>query len=587
MAKLSPSPDWSRSRVLVLVAIGCWIGVCAVLSRQYWNAIPIHDTDDATRLIMVRGLLAGRGWYDQAILRFNPPQGVWMHWSRLLDGGIAAMILAVRQVAAPAAAEYWTRFTWPLLWILPAIVAALAIGRNLGGRSAVFLTAASLLFQPQLFRQFVPGRIDHHDIQIVMTVIAMACATARVDRARWAVLAGAAAGLGLAIGLEALAVQGLIGASYGLALIGDRKAAKPAIAYGLALAGSASALFAIATPPWRWGMSFCDVMAVNLVAALTAAGLGMALVAALSSRLPVWGRAALLVGVAVTAAGVYLMLGPQCIHGPFAAMDPAVRPIWFDHIQEVQPLNRMMRLARPAAIVAAFALVMSTLAALYLLARQGRAWDPSTVLIAAAVIISVITAWFAWRMQDYVFWLGVPAVGAAASFLAARRLGDLMVPSFLSLFVLAPTVDGVILEGGLKAVAHPAPRLIDSGPKCFAQRAYRPLAALPPGLVLAPQDLGPFIVAFTHHSVVAAPYHRMSAQILAVHDFWNADPAHAEAKLRALHPDYVVDCPPYPLASGPKSFAAALRHGVTPPWLRRLTPPNFALQIYRVAPPAT
>jgi hypothetical protein len=142
------------------------------------------------------------------------------------------------------------------------------------------------------------------------------------------------------------------------------------------------------------------------------------------------------------------------------------------------------------------------------------------------------------------------------------------------------------IETALKAAARPAPKLLNAGPRCFAQKAYGPLAALPPGLVLAPQDLGPFIVAFTRHSVVAAPYHRMSAQILAVHRFWNADPARAEAALRAVHPDYVVDCPPYPLAAGPKSFSAALRHGVIPPWLRRLSRPGLALQIYRVAPPA-
>jgi hypothetical protein len=569
------------------VALGCWAAIALVFTIQSWNAIPIHDTDDATRLVMVRDLLAGRGWYDQAILRFNPPQGVWMHWSRLLDGGIAAMVIALRQFASPAAAEYWTRFIWPMLWIGPGVVAALVIARNLGGRSAVFLTGALLLFQPQLYRQFVPGRIDHHNIQIVMTVIAMACATAGRDRGRWALLGGAAAAVGLAIGLEALAVQALIGASYGIALIRDRKCAPGAVAYGVALAGSSAALFAIATPPWRWSMSFCDVMAVNLVAALAVAGLGLALVAAASSRLPAWGRAALLAVAAAGAAGVYLVLGPQCIHGPFAAMDPAVRPIWFDHIQEVQPLPKMMRLARPAAIVAAVMLVTSTAAALFLLARQDRAPATRVVLIAAAIIVSAITAWFAWRMQDYVFWLGAPAMGAAASFLAARRLGDLMVPSFLVLLALAPTVDGLAIETALKAAARPAPKLINSGPRCFGQKAYGPLAALPPGLVLAPQDLGPFIVAFTHHSVIAAPYHRMAAQILAVHRFWNAaDPATADAALRAVHPDYVVDCPPYPLTAGPKSFSAALRHGVTPPWLRRISPPNFRLQVYRVLPPA-
>ena len=46
----------------------------------------LGDTDDALRLVLVREVLHGRGWYDQLVTRLAPPTGVWMHWSRLLDG---------------------------------------------------------------------------------------------------------------------------------------------------------------------------------------------------------------------------------------------------------------------------------------------------------------------------------------------------------------------------------------------------------------------------------------------------------------------------------------------------------------------
>jgi hypothetical protein len=572
---------------LILVALACAAAVCAGLAIQYWAAMPIHDTDDAMRLVIVRDLVGGRGWYDQAIARLDPPQGVWLHWSRLLDGGIAGMMIALRQLLSPAAAEYWTRFIWPLLWIFPGLAGALAIARNLGGRSAVFLTAILMLADSQLYRQFVPGRIDHHNVQIVMAVIAMACATAARDRARWAIIGGAVAGLGLAIGLEALPLQALIGASYGLALIGDRRAAGPAAAYGLALATVTTALFAVETPPWRWGMGFCDAIAGNLVAGVAVAGAGLALAAAVSSRAPAWGRAGLIVGAGLAAGAIYLALAPQCIHGPFAAMDPAVKPFWFNRIQEVQPLPRMMVLARPAAIVAAILLAASVSSALFLAARQGRSLGVAVRLVAPAVLLAAVTAWFAWRMQDYVFWIGLPVIGAAASVLAARWLGDRLVLSVAAVLLLAPSVDGALVEAAVKASAPPPPRLINSGPRCFAAQAYRPLAALPPGDVLAPQDLGPFILAFTGDSAVAAPYHRMSHEILAEHRFWSGTRAAAEAQLRALHPDYVVDCPPYPIAAGPRSFGAALRRGQIPAWLRRLSPPKATLQIYQVLPPAT
>ena len=80
---------------------------------------------------------------------------------------------------------------------------------------------AKTTMQTIVYRQFTPGRIDHHNIQIAMTVVAMACLLARENRVRWAAAAGVAAGLGLAVGLEALAFQALIGAGYALELARD------------------------------------------------------------------------------------------------------------------------------------------------------------------------------------------------------------------------------------------------------------------------------------------------------------------------------------------------------------------------------
>jgi hypothetical protein len=78
----------------------------------------------------------------------------------------------------------------------------------------------------------------------------------------------------------------------------------------------------------------------------------------------------------------------------------------------------------------------------------------------------------------------------------------------------------------------------------------------------------------------------MSREILALHQAWDAPPAVAEARVRALGAAYVVDCPPYPMAVGPSGFGPALRKGPSPPWLRLLSSPGAVLTIYRVLPPA-
>ena len=47
------------------------------------------STDDAMRLVEVRDLLAGQGWFDLTQYRLSPPGGVAMHWSRLVDVPLA------------------------------------------------------------------------------------------------------------------------------------------------------------------------------------------------------------------------------------------------------------------------------------------------------------------------------------------------------------------------------------------------------------------------------------------------------------------------------------------------------------------
>ncbi len=580
--RLSPTPDLGSTRRLLFAAVVVWLLVCGVEASGAPSLKNFGDTDDAMRLFIVRDLVAGRGWYDQWIGRLQPPQGLFMHWSRLLDGGLAGMMLALRPFLGAARAELTTRYVWPLIWILPAVISALVVARNLGGRAAVLLTAILLAFDLPLYRQFIPGRIDHHNLQIVMAVSSLACALARRDRARWAAVGGVATALGLAIGLEALPMQALVGAGYGLALARDRGEARVTGAYGAALAVASLAFFLAQTPPSRWGLPVCDALGVNLAAALAVAGVGLAAAALSSRKAPAWLRLAMLAIAGAAAGATYLAIAPQCLHGPFADMNPAVRSFWFNRIQEVQALPAMLKLARQAAIIASIMMLMALTSAAFLAIRSRRTGVGPPLLALAMVLVACVTAWFTWRMQDYVFWIGIPILGAAFSLLAARRLRDLFVPSVIATVLLSPWMAGVavgaIAKPSTKASRVPA----NPGPRCFSPGAYRALAALPQGAVLAPTDMGPFILLAGRHAALVAPYHRMSTEILAAHGAFDATPPLAEARVKALGATYLVDCPPYPLVVGPGSLGSRLRTGWTPDWLERLSGPKDTLQIYRV-----
>ncbi len=584
--RLSTSPDLGRPSRLIILTLMLGVAVAAMLAWKYGLTARPGDTDDATRLFLVRDLLSGRGWYDQSISRLQPPQGIVLHWSRLLDGGLAGMMSLFRVFMTPAAADLTTRIIWPLMWVFPALGCALVVARNLGGRSAVFLTAPLLLVNISLYRQFTPGRVDHHDIQIVMAMVALACSLAPTRRTAWAIVGGVAAALGMAVGLEALVVQALIGASYGLALARDRDEASPTAAYGGSLAIATTVFFLIQTPPWRWGFSFCDALALNLVAGLVVAGVGLCLTALFAGRAPAWARLSMLGLTGLAAAGAYLAFDPMCIHGPFAAMNPAVRPFWFDRIQEVQSLPAMFRQERGPAIDAIMTNLMVLASAAYLLFREWPRPRTGVIVAVAAMTVAAIVGFTSWRMQDYVLWIGTPILGAALSRWAERYVGDRMVPSMIAALLISPGIGAAAVA----VVDFVAP--LPKGGKpfayqvCFNAAAYRTLADQPPGVVLSHVDLGPFMLIYTKDSPIAAPYHRMAGAILEVHNAFNAAPAAAEGLVRRSGAQYLVDCPAYPMIADKGSFGDRLRKGATPSWLELVSKPHETLTVFRIRPPA-
>ena len=95
----------------------------------------LGDTDDNMRIMQVRALLHGQGWYDLRNYRMNPPFGANIHWSRLVDLPIAGLILALRPFLGGAGAERWAVAIAPMLpYLLLLFSLALTARRLIGPR---------------------------------------------------------------------------------------------------------------------------------------------------------------------------------------------------------------------------------------------------------------------------------------------------------------------------------------------------------------------------------------------------------------------------------------------------------------------
>jgi hypothetical protein len=550
-----------------------WLLVVAQLLAQNWaeTAQTLLDTDDAMRLAQLKDWLAGQGWYDLNQRRIAP--GYESHWSRLIDLGLAGTLFLFGLFCEPALAERLMRTAWPMLWVLPAIAGTAAIAWRIAGREAALITLLLALIGLPALYQFRPGRIDHHNVQIALSVLAVA-ATVWSDRVRWAAFAaGAVTGLALAIGLECLPYLIVCGAAFALRYVFDRAGARAAADYGLALAASSVAAFLVIVGPQHWARSVCDAIAINWVALVGIGGLGLVAAGHWFASTHAAVRLGCALAVAAAAAAVFLALEPRCLYGPYGQTDPAVWPIWLAHVREMQPLIPLMAKSPLTAIAIATFPVAALVAALVLL-RSDLRRDFGYLAASAALLSAFLTTLAAIKANAYAAWLGMPLVAVfTLQLFAALRLHAL-VPRFAVGLLFTPAA----LSIGAVSIANAAgleDRENFSRPEreaCLKIENYAPLGALSAGLVAADIDYGPFLLALTPHSIVAAPYHRLSAGIIAAHQVFALPPDDARAALKRLGATYVITCGPRP----PKDLDGArldaslwgrLQAGHVPDWL--------------------
>ncbi|MEL6060389.1 MULTISPECIES: hypothetical protein [unclassified Methylobacterium] len=549
----------------------------------------VPDTDDAMRLVEVRDLLAGQGWYDNVQHRFLAPAGVPSHWSRLVDAPIAGLILALTPLAGRSLAEGMAAVLWPML-LFGLFCSLLYRGAraSFGSRAALL----ALIAAPQTFGvtiQFSAGRVDHHNIQI-LAIVGLAFCMIRGGY-RCGLIGGGLAALSLAVGLEGLpsiAVAAMF-------LVGDwclrgRPARPLLVGFGLGLGATAPVLFAAQTAPGLWTVTRCDALSPpwlwlalgGLLLAVCAAAAGERL-AAIPARFALAGLSGM-----ILLAGFALAF-PVCLGGPFPDMPPLVRDRWLLTVNEMASLPKFIARGQWEALVFYPVVLLATAAATWMAWRgpQRRAWAIMAVLLWPGLILGL----FQFRGL-YIASGFVPLVAGAILDGALRtepeRRGDLprwgvalLGGCLVSTLWMVPAVVAGTLAPATRTAPDPAGAIA-----CRSQEALTPLDTLPPGTVLAPIFMGPAILLHTRHDIVAAPYHRAIPGLEAAIEGLGGTQADLERVLTESGIRYLVACPARPaedLQAEP-AFATRLAEGAARS--DRLVPLDLPgpLKVWRVVP---
>jgi hypothetical protein len=577
----------------MLIVFLIWLGFCGWMVFDRWDAIRwfgLGDTDDNMRIMQVRALLHGQGWYDLRNYRLNPPFGASIHWSRLVDLPIAGLILGLRPFLGGAAAERWAVAIAPMLPYLLLLFSLALTARRVIGKAAYPLAFLALFFAGSTNGMFTPERIDHHGWQLALLALSIS-AIADPRRVRGGLVLGLSTALSLAIGLEMIIYLALAGVATVLFWVDDTEERERLRAYAVSLGGATAFCFLVFASNDNWNQ-VCDALSPVW---LSDALVGSAFMFALAWVSPAdWKRRlALALAAGIILAAFHALTWPHCLQR-LEGVSPEVDRLWLSHVKEARPV--------------------------YL-----HGWRIATLICALPVTGAIgwgLLIWWRWSDRDLrrrVIGAAVPGLVASLLLLWQTRTGPaaqmmsvvgcatliwIMLPRSWNSRSSAVRVFGAALIFIVGAGAA-VPAVIDFIPEpkpsardlqigkanrlCASMWGLRPVALQPKGVVMTYVDLGPRLITVTHHDSIAGPYHRNGQQIADVMNFWrgSADQAHQIAA--KYHANYVLSCPNSStttifMSETPNGFYAQLERGKVPSWLTPVQlPKDSPFKMWRVA----
>lgn len=589
---MMPAPAaWALRRPISATML-IWAIVAVLMTVLCWHRYAgpdFRDPDETMRLLQVRDFLAGQSWFDVSQHRINPPAGGPMHWSRLVDVPIAALILILRPFAGPELAERIAIVAEPLLLLGPLfLMLALAV-RRIGETRLIVPSAVMLALSLSILLQFLPLRIDHHNWQILMAAVTLWASLDKNPR-RGGLIAGASVAMWLHVSSEGLPYAAAFGGLFALRFLIARPE-WPRLASFMAVLTGLSILLLLVTHGLAASLiSYCDAISPTYVAPMLVATFTLLTGGSLVGRGSAIRRSLTILIAGSAAIVAFMVTGRQCMAGPFETLDPLVYQYWYLKVLEGRPIWEQSPAIAGIILLPALAGLVGTIMAVKQAktAEIQRQW----IIILLLSVMTLAIAALVMRAMSVAHLFALPgnAVLLLHFYPRARALRRVLprILATVALLILTP-----LGMASIWTTLFPEPVTAhalterNSG-QCGAREGLQSLAALPRGLVMAPIDIGPSILLFTPHDIFGTGHHRNSAGMEKVIRSFISTPETARTVFQETHATYLVYCPGLRelriyARSNPRSLAAALARGQLPAWLAPIPgKPGEVLKIYRI-----
>ncbi|WP_424411654.1 hypothetical protein ACPEER_02745 [Pasteurella sp. PK-2025] len=165
--------EQNEIRKLVKITFIIWV-LCAIyLVFSQWNGVMnlhFNDNDDFMRFHQYREWLKNGNWYLQPIPQFSPNNQLIMHWSRLVDIPLVLFAGFFSFFFESSLAFALTNTIVPLLYLWIFLLVVALVSYRLFGMETAKIAMLMPLISP-LSMRFLPGALDHHNLQFILLAL--------------------------------------------------------------------------------------------------------------------------------------------------------------------------------------------------------------------------------------------------------------------------------------------------------------------------------------------------------------------------------------------------------------------------------
>lgn len=582
----------------LIPAISIWGFLAALTLSRSAKSIShgiLPGNDDYMRIVQIRDWLGGQGWSDAIQSRLYPPDPLISHWTRLPDMLTGGVIKVLAPLTGMPMAETIALLVMPLGLFLAALILSVRIGQALLDAPAMAWACAMMTgFAYPVLYQFAPGRIDHHGLQIVLALWVALWIISSKQIAWKAAGAGALCGISLWVGIESAPYVAAACAAIGLIwVLRETNAGRRLALFAGAFAGSTAFCLLITRPINQWGAACDAISSVYLVMSLAiAAAMGVSCL--MSGRLnSPWKRLFVIGGLGITATAATILLYPNCLSGPYAALDPRLSEVWLANVREAKTLPQFFA----DHFVTALAMVIVPVFSIFgfIAAKRNTSWLKMNSTIRTLFVFVAITA-LAGIIQTRMFSFSAALGAPLAAFFLMAVVNKMDVVSdpvrkqaarSLIWLLLFPMTLPVIAAMILPVQAEDTPKT--DAVSCLSPDALESLNDIGKGYAITQIDLGAPLLAHTDLSVSSAPYHRNEGGLMLAIDMFLGSAFEAQSAASKSAADYLIICLQNSetkrfLKMGEAELLKQIGDGNPPDWLIPipLSPPSN-LRAFRLA----